>query len=89
MSNKKFEKMFEHLLKLFNLSEREEIINGDSFIEFTDRKIEIIDPKEFNRIFTKNMNVRKPIRHYKRKSDVGKIYGKSILETIKPKKKKK
>ena len=89
MKNKKFEKMFEHLLKLYNLSEQDEVIYGDSFIEFTNRKIEIIDLKEFNRIFTKNMNVRKPIRHYKRNCPKTNSYGKSILETIKPKKEKK
>ena len=37
-------KLVEHIFKLLKVKDEDEMIYGDSFVEFTDRKIEIINP---------------------------------------------
>ena len=45
MTESKFAKKFvRHIFKLLRKKEEDEMIYGDSFVEFTDRKIEIIEP---------------------------------------------
>ena len=45
MTKERFsKKLVEHIFKLLKVKEEDERIYGDSFVEFTDRKIEIIHP---------------------------------------------
>ena len=45
MTESKFAKKFvRHIFKLLKVKEEDEMIYGDSFVEFTDRKIEVIEP---------------------------------------------
>ena len=45
MAKETFSKKFvEHIFKLLKVKEHDEMIYGDAFVEFTDRKIEIIHP---------------------------------------------
>jgi len=81
--NKKLQKMLDHTMKLFVLSERDEMIYGDSFIEFRERSIKVLNPSD--KII---QNLDKEVIQTSRISKE-KLYGKSILETIKPKRKKK
>ena len=37
-------KLVEHIFKLLKVKEEDEMLYGDSFVEFTDRKIEVLHP---------------------------------------------
>lgn len=44
--NKKLSKMVNHLIKLYFLSERDELIYGDSFVEFGERSMNVLNPSD-------------------------------------------
>lgn len=37
-------KFVKHVVHLYNVAKKDEMICGDAYVEFTDRKIEVIDP---------------------------------------------
>ncbi|MGQ4876860.1 MAG: hypothetical protein ACP6IY_22570 [Promethearchaeia archaeon] len=74
--NKKISKMFEKIMELYYLSERDEMIYGDSFIEFTERSIRILDPTK-----VKIKHLKKDTLRTSRKTDKQKPCGKSILKS--------
>ena len=69
--NKKFIKLFEKMIDLYALSNTDEMIYGNSYFEFGDRTIRLLDPN--------NIQI-------SGKKILEKPYGKSILESIKSKK---
>ena len=70
-----FEKrLVEQFIKLIYRADLDKLIGGDSYWEFTDRKIEVIDPKNIK------YNKKKGIIIQPRRLTKQKLYGKSILE---------
>ncbi len=43
--NNKYKKIVEKAVQLCLISDKDELITGNSYIEFSDRKIEVINPK--------------------------------------------
>ena len=54
-------KLIEHIFKLLKQKEEDEFVCGNSFVEFTDRKIEIIKPTNVGIV----LNKKGKIDHYK------------------------
>lgn len=68
--------MLDKTMELFFLSERDEILYGDSFIELGERSIKILEPKDV--IFKDS---KKSMLVSSKVAPKGKLYGKSILES--------
>ena len=78
MNNTKFKTLMKKILdtiqNMMILSNRDEIIYGDSYWEFSDRKIELIEPKKIKKEGKYWIGI-----DYAKKQP--KLYGKSILES--------
>ena len=74
-------KMMEKALDLFMLARSDRLIYGDFYIEFTDRKIEVIEPSKIDPILLRKLKGKR--------KNIPKLYGKGILESNLKKKSKK
>ena len=72
MNNKLFNKIIQKAFELYMKSEGDLMIYGNSYLEFSERKMELLKPE-------KVIKVNKNIIHTKENSHKN-VYGKSILE---------
>lgn len=78
MNEKLFNKILKKAFELYLKSEDDVMIYGDSYVEFSDRKIEVLNPDKIHLVSTPKGN---KIIHTLMKSPK-KLYGKSIIKTF-------
>ena len=81
MEQKEFtKKLVESFMKLINKADLDKIIYGESYWEFTDRKIEVLDPKKVKlTINKKGKTSPEKFEICSERLTKHKLYGKSIL----------
>ena len=72
MKDKLLQKMFQHTIDLYLIADKDKLITGDAFVEFGERSLIVIDPKNVNVGYNKTGKI--------------KLYGKSIIKPQRKKK---